>query len=541
MAMFRLRWRFFWSRRTGRRTVLALILALIALLASLYLAFPAIGQRQILDGLLAAVQGVGAVGGEPLLAVVIVICLVCSLALIIVPSYRRHSYLATTPSSIPPVSVYLDAENQLSEAAILPFMKLLITHLNGRRADLLSFLDASQTVTTRKYKALYLAGFRPIDVPHDPTDTGIVKEAVDHELAMHAYERALLGPPGQEFIIITGDADFVPLVYRLVALGHRVQIWAAQIPKAYQVVEKYLGIKLVDLSPVIPKRKKTYRPQVAPPPLSTPISKTHLPAPKLPAPKTALPTSKRKHRRSPSRHQQRSSALPLVPAPTSLAQPGEKQLYYAVADTIAAHAEASRRFTTDNSRNLSFHSLMHGAYGRRVTGIGYNVDKWLTYWLRHLIALGVLVKVDGLVFPQRGSTTAEDAARSLFAVSAATARVAVAIGAKHDDELVRIKEVAAVLAAERSAPSTNAGGALILLRRIATDSGRRIMFTRDFLRSARALRLLQFEDVPNPPDTIAHPRLPATPPAPNSIDTAHDATTHPPVDPPSMNNNDETV
>src|SRR5437879_7250332 len=102
VALLRLRWRFFWSRRSATRTALALALALVALLTSLYLAFPADGQRQILDGLLTAVQGVGALGAEPLLAVVIVICFACSLALIIVPSYRRHSYLATAPSILPP-------------------------------------------------------------------------------------------------------------------------------------------------------------------------------------------------------------------------------------------------------------------------------------------------------------------------------------------------------------------------------------------------------------------------------------------------------
>ncbi|MGZ3676132.1 MAG: hypothetical protein ACXVCO_17650, partial [Ktedonobacterales bacterium] len=110
MAMLRLRWRFFWSRRSATRTALALALALVALLASLYLAFPANGQRQILDGLLTAVQSVAALGAEPLLIVIIVICFACSLALIFVPSYRHHSYLATAPSIIPPVSVYLDAE-----------------------------------------------------------------------------------------------------------------------------------------------------------------------------------------------------------------------------------------------------------------------------------------------------------------------------------------------------------------------------------------------------------------------------------------------
>ena len=527
MALLRLRWRFFWSRRSVRRTTLALALALVALLASLYLAFPANGQRQILDWLLTAIQGVASLGAGPLLAVVIAICFGCSLVLIFVPSYRRHSYLATTPSIIPPVSVYLDAENQISEQAIRPFTDFLIKHLNGRRADLLSFLDVSQPATLPRYKNLYRAGFRLVDVPHNPTGKGIMKEAVDRELAMHAYERALLGPPGQEFIIVSGDGDFVPLIYRLVALGHRVQIWAAHIPTAYGVVKSYLDINVIDLSQVIPELKIVSQP-LPPANPSLPPAKSPLPVakPTLPTPKMPRPSSKRKRRR------------PHIAAPTSLARPGEKQLYTAVAETVAAHAEALRRFTIDNARNLSFHSLMHGTYGTHMPGVGYSVGDWLDYWLEHLIVLGVLQKVDGLAFPQRGPITEEDAARSLFALTEATAKAAAALGAKHDYGLVRVREVVAALAANSTSFED---GAATLLKHVAADNDRRITSAHYFVWSARALGLLQFEDVPESLDIIAHPRLPTTPPAPDERGTAQDAAIHPPQEPPPANADDETV
>lgn len=523
MAVLRLRWRFFWSRRSGMRTALALVFALLALLASLYVALPAYGQQQAQDRLLTAIQGVGAWGAGPLLAVAIILCFAFSLALIIVPSYRRHSYLTTALSIIPPISVYLDAENQLPEYAIRPFMNYLIMRLDGRRAGLLSFLDASQTATSSRYKKLYLAGFRPVDVPHNPTGKSIVEEAVDRELAMHAYERALLGPPGQEFIIITGDADFVPLIYRLVALGHRVQIWAAHIPEAYCVVQAYLGITLIDLSQVIPELKAGPKPHVIAPPL---------PAPKQPltTARPPIPTSKRKHRSL------------RIAVPTSLAQPGEKQLYNAIAETLAAHAEALHRFSIDNARNLSFHSLMRGTYGLHTVGVGYSVGNWLDYWLEQLIVLGVLQKVDGLAFPQRGSTTEEDAARSLFALSVATANVAAMIGAEHNDGLVRLKEVATALAANISSVES---GAVALLKLVAADNDRRIPHARYFVRSARALGLLAFEDVPASLDIIAHPRLPAATPAPDAIDVTSDitsdATPHPPLDPPPPTGDDKTA
>ncbi|MGZ3581306.1 MAG: NYN domain-containing protein [Ktedonobacterales bacterium] len=518
--MLRLRWRFFWSRRSATRTSLALVLALIALLASLYVVFLANGQRQIMDGLLTAVQGIGALGAEPLLAMAIILCFACSLALIIVPSYRRHKYLATAPSIIPPVSVYLDAENQLSASTIHPFTDFLIKHLNGRRADLLYFLDASETVTTRKYMELYRFGFRPIDVPHDPTGAGAVKEAVDRELAMHAYERALLGPPGQEFIIVTGDADFVPLIYRLVALGHRVQIWASPIREAYRVVERYLGINVIDLSQVVSEIEIAPQPNVA---------ATHHSA------------SKRKRRRKSLPNPPQSSVPLRVAAPPSLTQPGEQQLYYAIAETIAAHTEALRKPRTDTTRNGIFHSLMGSTYSPRMAGVGYSVGNWLDYWLEDLIVLGVLWKVDGHAFPQRGSTTEEEAARSLFALSEAAAKVAASLGAVNENGLVRVREVAAALAAESPAGSPFEGGAVALLKLVTADNGRRSARARYFVRSARALGLLEFEDVPESLDIIAHPRLPATLPTPNEIDTAPDTTPNSPLDPPPLNDNDETV
>lgn len=521
MTLLRLRWRYFWSRRSGRRAALALVFALVALLVSLYLALPPNGQRQVTDGVLAAAYGMSALGAGPMLAVVVLICFACSLALIIMPSYRRHNYLATAHSIIPLVSVYLDAENQLSEPAIHPFTKLLLTHLDGRRADLLYFLDASQTATGQKYKTLYRFGFRPVDVPHDPTGAGVVKEAVDRELAMHAYERALLGPPEQEFIIVTGDTDFVPLIYRLVALGHRVQIWAAPIREAYRVVETYLGVNVIDLSQVISELKIAGQPDIGATPLSAP----------------------RRRRRRPSRtHLAHPPALLRVAAPTSLAQPGERQIYYAVAETMAAHAEALSKFSTDNSRNIHFHTLMRTTFEPRMAGVGYSVGNWLDYWLEHLIALGLLLKVDGRIFPQRGSTTEEDAARSLFALSEAIAKVAAAIGAVHEDGLVHTREVVAALAANGSSNgSAFEGGAEALLRLVVADNGKRIAPARYFVRSARALGLLAFEDVPESLDLIAHPRLPATTSVPDEIESAHDAPARQHEEPPPLHDTDEAV
>lgn len=480
VATFGLRWRYFWSRRSRRRTALALALAVVALLVLIYLALSPDGQRQVLAGLSSVAQGVSSLGLIPVLVMCVTLCTLVSVALMIVPSYRRHSYLATAPTIIPPVSVYLDAENQLPEAAIRPFTEFLMKHLDGRRADLLYFLDAARTANGGKYKTLYRFGFRPVDVPHDPTGKGEVKEAVDRELAMHAYERAVLGPPEQEFIIVTGDRDFVPLIYRLAALGHRVQIWAAPVHESYRVVETYLGVNVIDLSHVI-SELRVASPESAP-----------------------TPDGRSGHRANPA-HRQQQSLPKRIPAPTVALQAGEEHLYFAVAETIAAHEAAMDRLSSDSSRNGRFHVLMRGSYGPRMAGVGYSVGNWLDYWLEHLIALNVLVKVDGQAFPKRGPTNAEGAARSLFAMSEAATRAALRVGAAHDDGLVRMSEVSAALAND---PSLFDEHAAPLFKLLDVENGTRIAPVRYFVRSARALGLLEFEDVPDSLDLIAHPRLP---------------------------------
>ena len=177
-----LSWRYFWSRRAHWRSSSALSCALVALLIVAYLAIPPSWQVQVNQALVTAVQAISSLNRPTLLASVVAILLLLCCGLVFVRPYRRPSYFATTPSAIPPISVYLDAENQIPQAAIRQFTKFLMEYLNGRRADLLYFLDASQTASGEQYKTLYRFGFRPVDVPHDPTGKAPVKEAVDRML-----------------------------------------------------------------------------------------------------------------------------------------------------------------------------------------------------------------------------------------------------------------------------------------------------------------------------------------------------------------------
>ena len=488
MSTLRLRWQFFWSKRSRTRTALALVFATVALLAIIYLALSPSVESQVTSSLVAVGQQVTAVGIRPLIAAGIALCVVLSLIFISVPSYRKPRYLATVPSIIPSVSVYLDAENQLSAAAIRPFIEFLMKHLDGRRADLLYFLDASQTATGEKYKMLYRFGFRPVDVPHDPTGKGTVKEAVDRELAMHAYERALLGPPEQEFIIVTGDGDFVPLIYRLSALGHHVQVWAISLTEAYRVVEMYLGVNVIALSQVISELAIT-QPDVKPD-------------------ANPKPTVSQKRKRGITR---RSASSPKkvaqserIPSPVSLSESGEEKFYYAVAETLAAQGEASRKFAEDSSRNGLFYGLMRGKYGPRLAGVGYSVGNWLEYWLEHLTILGVLVKSPAAYFRNVDRQVPRRQREVYSLLSKAAARAAAQVGATHDDGVVRMSEVASALAAQSSSADEDAA----LLFKLAPDTGRGITSIRYFVRSARALGLLEFQDNANSFDIIVHPRVP---------------------------------
>ncbi|WIG59773.1 MAG: hypothetical protein OJF49_002520 [Ktedonobacterales bacterium] len=504
MSTFFLRWRFYWSRRSRTRILLAVAFFIVALLAIIYLALPTAEQTTVRDTLATAAQAIGALGPHTLLLIGIAACALVILFLILQPSYRHSTYLATSTSLIPPVSVYLDAENQLSERDIRAFMNFLTKYLDGRKTDLLYFLDASQTATGEKYKTLYRFGFRPVDVPHDPMGYVRVKEAVDKELAMHAYERALLGPPSQEFILVTGDGDFVALVYRLAALGHRVQVWAAPANPTYHKLASYLDLVTVnDFSHVVSEleivsSEPSERPATLTPALTS-------------KPKKAKARKQKKNQLS-------ATVPPRLPVPTSLSRSGEAQLYYAIADTITARNDAQRGKSDQSKRDI-FYNLLDTTFRPRLASVGYSAgSKWFDYWQEHLMMLGVLHRARGHALPTIGSASAEDAARSLYAIAEAAARAAVQVALTRPEEIVSMNGVATALAAH-DFPSDTAAAPLLKL--IAAGNDKRETHARYFVRSARALGLLTFDDVPDSLDKIAHPRLPETEAADESPEDAH--------------------
>ena len=488
MAARRLSWRTFWARRAPWRIHLVQVLLFVAALIVAYRLIPAAWQSQLNQGLLAVVQSIASLNPETLFfglaGLLVLVCLI----LIFTRPYRRARYFGVSPNAVPMISVYIDAENQLPEYAIQGFTSFLMKYLDGRRADLLYFLDASKTATSSKYKTLYRFGFRPIDVPHDPTGTVSVKEAVDKELSMHAYERALVGPPKQEFIIVTGDQDFVALVYRLAALGHRVQVWASPIRQAYRTLQTYLDIDLIDLSRVVEEMRSSAQEGTAASEVATPTQA-----------KTAdAPTA-----RQSAVAGRRSSA---VPAPRLLPEAGEQQIIRTIVRTLKVREDCEGKFTNQAKRINAFRGMLGGELAPSLAGIGYSAPSKIDYWIDHLTAAGALSLAGNQAgaFPARGSVTPEQAAHALVTVARLAAKSALELERRHSGQPFSTSDIANELLTHHAGDQ---GAVRNLLNLVARNNPKRSTHARYFVWMAQALGVIEFEDAPNSLDLIRRPRL----------------------------------
>lgn len=499
----RLRWRFFWSRRSGGRTVAALLCALCALLLAAYLALPSADQQTIQTTWQTVTQNLGATGARVVIEALLVLFAVASVVALLAPGYRQYRYLTLPTSLIAPISVYVDAENPLPEQSMPALISFLRKFLDGRRADLLFFIDATQA-SSKRYKTLYRFGFRPVDVPHNPTGAKVMDEAVDRELALHAFERALVGPAGQEFIIISSDGDFAPLVYRLVALGHTVQVWSFEGSGAYLSLAQYLPVTLVDLSKVLAE-------QAIEPPVDTSADA----APGSSATDAHSAASPGNSRSRARRHRHDTPLLTIAP-PTNLPEGGAEPLYYAIAETLRAQRESQAKSQRDQGRNSRFHALLNTTLAPRLASVGYSSGNWVEYWLDHMQALGVLVSRPNRYFPAMGSASAELAARQMYAMAKVIADAAAHATSNRPDGLLSMWSILEQVDATATAGDASAQPLRAL---VAPQNGRRATHARYFLRCARALGIIQFGETPGSLDLIQNPTL-----APSAeLDTGADA------------------
>lgn len=487
------RWRIFWLRRSGERTAWALVLVVPALLAMIYLALPESDQTQVDAAIQWVGQSLGATGLRIGVEATLVACTFVSVVLFLVPNYRKYRYLTLPTSIIPPVSVYVDAENILGEGSVPAFVDHLRTHIGDRRADLLFFMEAATEARTGKYKALFRAGFRPVDVPHDPTGTKPMGEAVDREIAMHAFERALLGPPQQEFIIVTSDRDFAPLIYRLVALGHTVQIWSAGYSYTYNQVKRDL--------------------RLIPPSLLTPVNIASVLGQQSNSPRPAAPTGaigakSRASRRRVRKKRQYVSVqwdAPTITPVSTLSVAGQVSLYEAIAMTLSAGQYCQGQFAGDDTRNIALNRLLAtNPLKSSMIRVGYSGASAIDYWRDHLIAIGVFVSRPDAKCPAVGEVNAEEGARRLYAMAAAVASAATRAKTNRPDGLLSMDTILLQLAADDLPSDAQA----MLAPLIATKAGRGGTHVRYLTHCARSVGIMRFDDT-RADQLIANPRVTA--------------------------------
>jgi len=530
-------------RRSGARTVWALILTIPALLAAIYLVLPQRDQAQAVASIQAAGQAVGQALGPIGLRAVMEVALVCfalaSLALLLAPGYRQYRYLHLPTSVIPPNTVYVDAENINGQI----IMDALLDHLRGEylqggrakmQADLLFFMDALDTsagyrsipmrkipIPKWKYEALYKSGFRLVNSPHIFTGVSEMAEAVDREIAMHALERALVGGAKQEFVIVSGDGDYVPLIYRLIALGHSVQVWMWGGTRAYIDAAKYLPITIYNLEtgsyvepdkttpseasaatpPNAPPATPPNAPPVAPPALAPAIEASALPR-QAEHPHSPAPQNKRRYgARKSSAHAKQSP----VPPPTSLTLESQKRVYFAIAETLSIRQQCAERFPSadDDARENAFNGAIGSVMTPRLESIGYAQNSRIEYWRLHLAAIGALSSVPGARFPEAGSVEPEQCARRLYTLVETVARAAARATPNRPDGLLNMSAILSTLADEE--PTAEADPALDSL--LGKQNGQRLTHARYLVYCARALGLVRFVEAPATPDLISDLQL----------------------------------
>ena len=227
-----------WAR-LRRRAWLSAPLLLCGLLAIAFALVPQPWRDAVAAALGVAFAWLSALGVLVVALGVGVGLLLAAMLLLLVPR-RTHPQTSATVNGIAPVSVYLDIENgQVAAAEVRELMKHIRAIALDRPTDLLFYGNAEPK--TENYRQFWRHGFRPIDVPYRQLGKRTATNIADLGLALHAFERALFGPPNQTIVIISHDQGFLPLVYRLHALGHTVAVWARDVQDSYKDAAKYLA------------------------------------------------------------------------------------------------------------------------------------------------------------------------------------------------------------------------------------------------------------------------------------------------------------
>lgn len=393
------RWRFLAAQRSGR-VRWALTYVVMGLLVTALAAIATAGQSQIREAARAFLVELAPVGLAPVPALVGGTLVIAGLLIYLTPLPRTHSYLATNPRRIPRVAVYLDAENQLPNAAIQSFLAQVRSFVGGRRADLVFFTDAAHTADGARYRALVKGGFRPVDVPHKRVegvdgDTDNTKNAVDIELSLYAYQKALLSPQPMDIVLVTGDQDFLPLIRRLWAEGHSVHVWAMRIPLALSELAQQLGIEAKPYSAMFTWEKTE--------------SPTH-----------SANRSKRQRAQGPRvvPGSLGSAALSNPPVQAARAENptylDRERLTDVFTLSVRLLEQTRAKFGVDRRAILTLGSLTGDKIKPVAEALGFTGLRWTTRWMLFLTALGVYADAGAGVLPDHGPTSPEQAADLLL-------------------------------------------------------------------------------------------------------------------------------
>ncbi|HLY32445.1 MAG TPA: NYN domain-containing protein, partial [Ktedonobacterales bacterium] len=256
----------------------------------------------------------------------------------------------------------------------------------------------------KRRNALYRYGFRMVDVSHNPLDlkAGGRKEMVDMELVLHVLRRSMLPPYPQEIILVANDQGYIPLLYRLWADGHHVELWAHKPAEAFWELAKYTkevggnGIAVKEFGPTKPSSKsqsssteaKAFAmPVASPPPVVSSTSSPHLDPTERKAVLEAV---------------LREDDLPSAAVSEVLAN-GIRQTLQIVSDL-----PASDRTPEAVQREI------RKAQGMPINRLGYQSAhplKSVKYWLAHLRAAGALHDIQTSSSLDHRATAAYDLGR----------------------------------------------------------------------------------------------------------------------------------
>ena len=372
-------------------------------------------------------------------------------------------------NGIAPVSVYLDLENQVGSHEVAQFTSAVREFVGSRAADLYFYSNAATTATGKVYKALWKRGFRPIDVPFKHLGVRSAKNIVDVDLSLHAYHRAAFGPPQQVILLITEDQDYIPLVFRLRALGHLVTIWASSLPESYKQLQGYLGISYREFGTEFGKS--------VPADAQKPVVK---PARKPVSSKLAHPTA----RTAPVSHTVLSASSETL----------REAIMWVPRVMEGISDEAPDAFNRLSSKL----GTLDGDILARLGHLPAANNKRVVRWLEQLDALGVIVLSNHQKLPKLGTVSPADAAQTLESFLGAVAAVLTSSAYSPQSDRILLAEVCALVA---GAPATQLTEFSELRRLIAPEEPPRpasIGHMRHFLETARALGIIQFENIEDP-------------------------------------------